>query len=101
LAKPNLRYMNTSGNSVPACRLCQHYNPEGRRGGFCGKLDVPVSPAWEACSLAVHPFEPSWQSTTDFNSLLNESFHNSIPLTNEESLELQEINMRSLSFSEY
>ncbi len=93
--------MNTSGNSVTACRLCQHYNPEGRRGGFCGKLDVPVSSAWEACSLATHPFESSWQPTNDFNSLLHESIHNSIPLTNEESLELQEINMRSLSFSEY
>ena len=101
MAKPNLRYMNTSGNSVPACRLCQHYNPEGRRGGFCGKLDVPVNADWESCSLAAHPFEQSWQPANDFNSLLHEPFHNTIPLTHEESLELQEINMRSLSFSDY
>jgi hypothetical protein len=93
--------MNTSDNSVTACRLCQHYNPEGRRGGFCGKLDVPVSPTWEACRLAAHPFGPSWEPTNEFNSLLQESFHNSIPLTNEESLEPQEINVRSLSLSEH
>lgn len=96
--------MNTSGNSVPACRLCQHYNPEGRRDGFCGRLDVPVSPTWEACSLAAHPFEASWQTIDDLKSLLHESFHDSIPLTRQESLELQEIKMRSqrsLSFSEY
>lgn len=101
LAKPNLRYMNSSGNSVTACRLCQHYNPEGRRGGFCGKLDVPVSPAWNACSLAAHPFETSWQPTDDFNSFLYESFHDSIPLVHDNTTELQEVNMRSLSFSEY
>jgi hypothetical protein len=94
-------YMNTSDNSISACRLCQHYNPEGRRGGFCGKLNVPVSPAWEACSLAAHPFESFWQPTNDFNTILNEPFHNTIPLTNTESLELQEINMRSLSFADY
>ena len=93
--------MNSSGNSVTACRLCQYYNPEGRRGGFCEKLDVPVSPAWNACSLAAHPFEPSWQPTDDFNSLLNESFHESILLVHEHTTELQEVSSRSLSFSEY
>jgi hypothetical protein len=98
--KAKLRYMNSSGNSVTACRLCQHYNPEGRRGGFCGKLDVPVSPAWDACSLAAHPFESSWQPVDDFNALLNE-FHDSISITHDQIPELQEANMRSLSFVEY
>ncbi|PZV14012.1 MAG: hypothetical protein DCF20_13945 [Pseudanabaena sp.] len=93
--------MSTSGKSVSACRLCQHYNPEGRRGGFCGKLDVPVIPTWEACSLAAHPFEMSWDPSNDFNSLLHESFHESIPKKNEENIELQDISTRSLSFSEY
>ena len=93
--------MNSSGKSVTSCRLCQYYNPEGRRGGFCEKLDVPVSPAWDACSLAAHPFETSWQPVDDFNSLLHQSFHNPIPITPEEIPELQEINMRSLSFAEY
>ncbi len=93
--------MNTSGNSVSACRLCQHYNPEGRRGGFCGKLDVPVSPAWEACSLAAHPFATSWQTVDNFNSLVHESLHDAIFPAHEKSLELQEINMRSLSFADY
>ena len=93
--------MNTSGNSVTACKLCQHYNPEGRRGGFCGKLDVPVISTWEACSLADHPFESSWYSTDARNSFLNESFHERVAtVTLVEIPELQEINMRSLSLSE-
>lgn len=93
--------MNASSNSVSACQLCQHYNPEGRRGGLCGKLDVHVSSTWEACSLAVHPFETSWQTADSLNSLVHESLHEAIFLTNKKSLELQEINMRSLSFADY
>ncbi|WP_156341427.1 hypothetical protein [Pseudanabaena sp. 'Roaring Creek'] len=87
--------MNSSDNSVTACRLCQHYSPEGRRGGFCGKLDVPVSPSWEACSLAAHPFEPSWQSMNNFNALLHDSLHDSlhekIEISCEEMTDLQNI----------
>ena len=39
-----------------ACRHCRHYTPEGRRGGVCNLLSVPVESQWEACSLAVSPF---------------------------------------------
>lgn len=98
--------MDSSDTSITACRLCQHYNPEGRRGGFCGKLDVPVSSTWEACSLAAHPFETSWQPDSEFNSLFHdslvtvssqlESSHlESSPL---EIPEMQEIMARSLVF---
>jgi len=92
--------MNSSGNSITACRLCQHYNPEGRRGGMCGRLDVPVRSTWEACSLAAHPFDNSWRTANDLNALLNESFHDTIAITHEEISELQEINLRYLSFAE-
>ncbi len=92
--------MNSSGNSITACRLCQHYGPEGRRGGLCGKLNVPVLAKWDACSLATHPFETSWQPDNDFNLLLNKSFNNTINLTDREILEMQEIKLRSLSFAE-
>lgn len=37
-----------------ACRFCRHYTPEGRRGGQCEQLGVPVRGSWQACSLA-HP----------------------------------------------
>jgi len=93
--------MNSSGNSVTACRLCQHYNPEGRRGGLCGKLDVPVHPSWDACSLAIHPFDPSWQpAQNEFNSLLSESFQEVFSMSYSEMPEIQEVNLRSLSFAE-
>jgi len=92
--------MNSSSNSITSCRLCHHYNPEGRRGGLCEKLDVPVLSTWDACSLAAHPFETSWQPANNFNTLLNESFHDTLSLTHGEILELQEIKMRSLSFAE-
>lgn len=49
-------------NSVTsACRACRYYTPEGRRGGNCRQLSVPVRGAWKACSLALPPFVPSWE----------------------------------------
>ena len=49
-------------NSVTsACRSCRYYTPEGRRGGNCQQLGVPVRGAWKACSLALPPFAPSWE----------------------------------------
>jgi hypothetical protein len=48
-----------------ACRHCRHYTPEGRRGGVCSLLSVPVQSQWKACSLAVSPFGPSWENITE------------------------------------
>ncbi|BAY27914.1 hypothetical protein NIES2100_77410 [Calothrix sp. NIES-2100] len=45
-----------------ACRYCRHYQPEGRRGGTCQQLGAPVQGTWKACSLALPPFAPSWES---------------------------------------
>lgn len=45
-----------------ACRSCRFYTPEGRRGGHCQQLGVPVRGGWSACSLALPPFAPSWES---------------------------------------
>jgi hypothetical protein len=52
--------MNTS--LTTACRHCRHYTPEGRRGGTCQQLSVPVQSNWKACSLAVSPFGSSWEN---------------------------------------
>ncbi|MEG4576566.1 hypothetical protein QUA56_28400 [Microcoleus sp. N3A4] len=52
--------MKTSLTS--ACRHCRHYSPEGRRGGVCDLLSVPVQSQWKACSLAVSPFGASWEN---------------------------------------
>jgi hypothetical protein len=41
-----------------ACRFCRYYTPEGRRGGQCQHLGVPVRGGWQACSLGVPTFQP-------------------------------------------
>lgn len=48
-----------------ACRYCRHYQPEGRRGGTCQQLGAPVQATWKACSLALPPFAPSWETLED------------------------------------
>ena len=40
-----------------ACRHCQNYQSEGRRGGFCQKLGTSVDSNWKACELVTTPFE--------------------------------------------
>ena len=47
--------------AISTCRRCQFYTPEGRRGGHCRQLQVPVGGSWTACSLALPPFAPSWE----------------------------------------
>lgn len=53
--------MKTRNFSTSACRACRFYQPEGRRGGLCQQLGVPVSSGWKACSLALPPFASSWE----------------------------------------
>ncbi len=38
------------------CGLCRFYRHEGRRGGTCSQLDVPVNANLTSCCLAVSPF---------------------------------------------
>jgi len=57
--------MNTLNFPTSACRLCRYYQPEGRRGGVCQQLGVPVRGSWSSCSLAIPPFAPSWESIED------------------------------------
>ncbi len=45
--------------TISSCRHCRFYGPEGRRGGVCQKLSVPVDSNWKACSLARSPFKNS------------------------------------------
>ena len=54
--------MKTLNFPASACRYCRHYQLEGRRGGKCQQLGVPVRGNWKACSLALPPFAPSWES---------------------------------------
>ena len=52
----------STSSSTSACRVCRYYQPEGRRGGVCQQLSVPVRASWKACSLALPPFAPSWET---------------------------------------
>jgi hypothetical protein len=52
-----------------ACRYCRHFQPEGRRGGMCQQLGAPVQATWKACSLALPPFAPPWETLEDAWSL--------------------------------
>ncbi|HEY9692156.1 MAG TPA: hypothetical protein V6D15_08130 [Oculatellaceae cyanobacterium] len=54
--------MKTLNDSTSACRCCRYFQPEGRRGGVCEQLGVPVRGSWKACSLAMSPFAPSWET---------------------------------------
>ena len=49
--------MKDTQYSTSVCRFCRFYEPEGRRGGSCQKLGVPVEGSWEACALASSPFD--------------------------------------------
>ncbi|NJK36379.1 MAG: hypothetical protein HC835_12605 [Oscillatoriales cyanobacterium RM2_1_1] len=53
--------MRSSSGPTSCCRYCQYYTPEGRRGGQCSQLSVPVQGAWEACPLALQAFAPTWE----------------------------------------
>lgn len=51
--------------STSACRYCRFYKPEGRRGGSCQMLGVPVQSSWKACALASSPFETTLKKLED------------------------------------
>lgn len=51
--------------STSACRHCRFYEPEGRRGGSCQMLGVPVQSSWKACSFASPPFDTTLKKLED------------------------------------
>ncbi|NJR50995.1 MAG: hypothetical protein HC780_16875 [Leptolyngbyaceae cyanobacterium CSU_1_3] len=52
--------MKSPDSLASACRHCRHYVPQGRRGGHCNQLSVPVRGSWRACSLALPVFALTW-----------------------------------------
>lgn len=53
-----------SRQPLSTCYFCSNYIHTGRRGGHCKLLNVEVRGNWSACSLAMPPFAPSWETTT-------------------------------------
>ena len=72
-----------------ACRYCRHYQPEGRRGGSCHILGVPVESSWEACALSSPAFETTLEN-------LEKSLEDILHLENS----LLETSLKLNSFSE-
>lgn len=61
--------MNEINFSASTCRFCRFYQPEGRRGGACRMLGVPVESSWKACALAASPFETTLKKLEDIFQL--------------------------------
>ena len=49
--------MKSSRCQVSSCSRCRFYGPQGRRGGECSQLGVPVGGRWQPCSLAMPVFD--------------------------------------------
>lgn len=61
--------MNQLPLLTSACRSCRHFVPQGRRGGICEKLNVPVQGSWKSCSFAVSAFSSSWDGWDNIKKL--------------------------------
>jgi hypothetical protein len=79
-----------------ACKSCRFYTPEGRRGGNCQQLGVPVRGVWKACSLALPPFAPSWESLEEIFNLPSEVINitEAIPLEAAQASAIEELEPR-------
>lgn len=82
----NTRFMKPVNEAISSCRRCQFYGSEGRRGGHCQQLGVPVQGGWKACSLAVAPFASSWKKLSEIatwpsTSDLQAEMKSEMPLT--------------------
>ncbi|MEG3436779.1 hypothetical protein V0288_06570 [Pannus brasiliensis CCIBt3594] len=58
--------MQATNFLTSSCRYCRYYQGQGRRGGTCQQLNVPVDAHWKACALAARPFHNEWQELDDF-----------------------------------
>jgi hypothetical protein len=65
---PGNACMKSVNEAVSFCRHCRFYRAEGRRGGHCGQLEVPVQGSWKACPLAVAPFNSTWKELVEMSA---------------------------------
>ena len=61
--------MNEIKFSTSTCRYCRFYQLEGRRGGSCQMLNVPVQSSWKACAFAASPFKTTLRKLEDIFQL--------------------------------
>ena len=67
--RSHVNLMNERIFLTSACRYCGFYNPQGRRGGSCQRLGVPVEGNWKACAFASHPFDTTLKKLEDIFQL--------------------------------
>jgi hypothetical protein len=48
--------MDATPLDISCCQRCRYYTLEGRRGGHCSQLNVPVQGSWQPCSLGAPVF---------------------------------------------
>jgi hypothetical protein len=63
LGELNMTSSQRSRQPLSTCYFCSNYIHTGRRGGHCKLLNVEVHSNWSACSLAIPPFAPSWETS--------------------------------------
>lgn len=68
ISSGNARFMKPVNEAISSCRHCQFYRSEGRRGGHCHQLGVPVQGTWKSCSLAMSPFAAGWEKLAGINT---------------------------------
>lgn len=81
---------------MSTCRCCQYYKPEGRRGGNCQQLGVPVRGCWKACSIGSPAFDRyGSRLQEDFAILENSLMLDCIPsyTVAEQSTEVESVTM--------
>ena len=73
--------MRTANFLTSSCRHCRYYQSEGRRGGTCRLLGVPVQAGWSSCSLSARPFNSVWEDLETIVDLEHALSLNSAPLS--------------------
>ena len=73
--------MRTANFLTSSCRHCRYYQSEGRRGGTCRVLGVPVQAGWSSCSLSARPFNSVWEDLETIVDLEHALSLNPTPLS--------------------
>jgi hypothetical protein len=98
------RPMKSLEGNISSCRHCSFYRSEGRRGGSCQQLGVPVQGNWSICPLAVPPFQPSWKNLPGMVSWqafdLDAEVSSPIPLETELTTASETLNLENITCPE-
>ncbi len=73
--------MKNKNASALACRHCQHFHHEGRRGGVCQRLGAHVRGDWKPCPLMIPSFATTWDQVEEMLPLQWQGSVASVPET--------------------